>query len=239
MIKTFLSLTFVFLGRLITLWILMIFSPIAFASNALPGVKVPYGWSEWFSELMNNAFLAPIFIFFLYLIVSFGDLAGKVIAIDSSNGKEADFMAILVPFLITIVLISKAKTMAMERSSELGKGMASWGGVLGTAALGLAAGGAAMLGRKAIGGTLARASRGETLSQRVAINDTAGLNKFQIAMGKIGSKIGMSRAFGDNIRSMRTGNIDTGLGGYINKKQQKIHDINHELEDIYIEFTNC
>ena len=65
MIYIFLSVALLFVGRVIALWLCMIFSPIAFISYTVP-FKIPgFGHEEWWSELLKNAFLAPIFIFFL------------------------------------------------------------------------------------------------------------------------------------------------------------------------------
>ncbi len=59
-----------FLGRIIELFILIIFSPFAFMSSTIPLLDhLEYvGWSAWFQRLLSVSFMAPIFMFFMYFI---------------------------------------------------------------------------------------------------------------------------------------------------------------------------
>ncbi len=54
----------IFIVRAVTLIILMILSPLAFAAYAVPNMG-KY-WSQWWSKLLSQAFLAPIFLFFIF-----------------------------------------------------------------------------------------------------------------------------------------------------------------------------
>ena len=58
-----------FLSRLIELWVLIIFSPFAFMSSSVPFLAKAegIGWDEWIKSLVRVSFMAPIFMFFLYL----------------------------------------------------------------------------------------------------------------------------------------------------------------------------
>lgn len=67
----FLSVALLFVARVISLWMSMIFSPIAFISYATPFDIPGFGHKDWWKGLFENAFLAPLFIFFLYIIVLF------------------------------------------------------------------------------------------------------------------------------------------------------------------------
>lgn len=251
MIYIFLSLAFVFVGRVISIWLLMVFSPLAFASQALPSVKIPgYGWSEWKDQLFNQAFMAPIFVFFLYLIVSFGDLAKDTIGLTltgstdltgvdagglaSNDGFLNVTMSVVIPFMIIFFLLKKAKDITIKMSGDLGSGLSKLGTITGGAALGLAAGGAAMLGRNTLGATAARASRGETLSQRAALKDFAGMNFAQKWAGQLGARVGLDKRYGkegfdQNNKSL---GITSGLGGRINKSQKEIADVEHGRHEI-------
>src|SRR3989344_2545902 len=73
MIYVFFSVGLLFVGRVIGLWFSMIFAPVAFMSYALPeGINIPnFGHKDWWSDLLKQTFMAPIFIFFLYLIVMY------------------------------------------------------------------------------------------------------------------------------------------------------------------------
>lgn len=165
MIYVFLSISFVFIGRVVMLWILMIFSPIAFVSLTLPGVKIPsFSFREWWEQLSNQAFLAPIFIFFLYLIISFGkffeifpkSVGDTASALNVNPGAVNDlesYLQVLVPFLILMKLLSVAKSMTVKMAGEIGSGMSKLGTLLGGAALGLSAAGIALAGRQTVGAT--------------------------------------------------------------------------------------
>ena len=62
-------LTFVgiLLFRILTLWFLIIFSPLAFALAAWPSAKANKYYGEWWSRLTDNIIVGPILAFFLWL----------------------------------------------------------------------------------------------------------------------------------------------------------------------------
>lgn len=156
----FLSVALFFISRVIMLWLLMIFSPIAFASYTIPSISIPgFGGKEWWSELSKNAFLAPVFIFFLYLIIMFGDISKVVTgtSIDDATtstitGQNTmDFMKVIIPFLLVFVLLMKLKTIATKMAGEMGAAIVKGAQVVGGVALGAASGAVAMTARKTIG----------------------------------------------------------------------------------------
>lgn len=148
-----------FLGRLIELWILIIFSPFAFMSSTIPLLSgIPgVGWKGWLHRLLEVAFMAPIFMFMLYLIFKivqldiFKDLADRPFA------EQGTFEAIVIlgiKALIVLILLNKATSYAKKGSGELGamliKGTEIAMGVAGGLALGgVAAAGQASIGRGA------------------------------------------------------------------------------------------
>lgn len=149
----FFTIGLLFVGRVIMLWVSMIFAPIAFISYALP-FKIPkLGHEGWWDELFKNAFLAPIFVFFLYIIVMFAGFLSKIA--ESAGGDSPDFfqkiLATLIPFIILFVFIMKAKEIALEYSGELGKSINKLGGSIGGMVVGGAIGGTAILGRASLG----------------------------------------------------------------------------------------
>lgn len=186
MIYIFLSVALLFVARVISLWLSMIFSPIAFASYTVPFDIPGFGHKEWWSELTKNALLAPIFIFFLYIIILFGD-ALKSIPYDVS-GTTSDVggyldaaMKTIIPFVIIYILLRKAKELAVKYSGEIGAGINKIGAMAGGLALGAATGGTAMLGRAAIGGG------GGWAANKLAI----GANK--LGDTKWGNRLGMNK----------------------------------------------
>lgn len=61
------SAAFLMLGRLVSIWVLMIFSPLAFIGMILPAANKAIGGASWWGMLTNALLLAPVFLFFLYL----------------------------------------------------------------------------------------------------------------------------------------------------------------------------
>lgn len=152
MIYIFISTGILFVARVAGIWIAMIFAPIAFASYALPFNIPGVGGKEWWSDLWKNAFLAPIFIFFLYIIFLFGDLF-KLIGIDfsSTDSVAEKAMTVIVPFAIIFVLLQKAKKVAVDYSGTIGSTLSSAGAAIGGFAVGAATGGLAVAGRASFG----------------------------------------------------------------------------------------
>ncbi len=122
-----------FIGRLIELWMLIIFSPFAFMSLSVPKLKgIDYlGWDAWLKRLMNVAFMAPIFMFFLLLI-------SKLVQINIFKGMENIpgntpitiphvLVMLIIPAIIYITLLYKAIDFARKGAGELGSKVISFG----------------------------------------------------------------------------------------------------------------
>lgn len=231
MIFLFLSVAFLFVGRVVSLWVAMIFAPIAFMSRGLGITSLEeLSWKNWLHNLMSSAIMAPIFIFFLYIILLLGkNLTSLSLDLTSNNSGVDSIMRVVIPFAMLFIMLTKAKSLAVKYSGDIGQMVSKIGtaAVVGGAAL--ATGGLAFAGRNVVGRTLARATKGETLSQRVADGNTTGLNKVQLALGKFGQRIGLDKGFGKN----SAGNgVDTGIGGLINKKQKTLKEVDHAKHEI-------
>ena len=141
----FFMVAFLFVGRVVALWISMIFAPIAFASFTMPFNIPGIGHKDWWSDLIKNAFLAPIFIFFLYIIVMFAGFLNNIASYQGSGTTDRmqHIMTVVIPFAVLAVLLMKAKEIAVKLSGEIGKGITgmvkSVGGFVGGAALGATA----------------------------------------------------------------------------------------------------
>lgn len=152
----FFTVALLFVGRVISLWLAMIFSPVAFASYTVPFDIPGFGHKQWWDELLKNAFLAPIFIFFLYLIIMFLDVGmkltyGDVVDTSTGAGIMKSAMQVVIPFVMLFILLMKAKEMAVKFSGEMGAAILKAGAMIGGAAVGVAAGGLAVAGRATIG----------------------------------------------------------------------------------------
>ncbi|HQC46086.1 MAG TPA: hypothetical protein PK193_00780, partial [Candidatus Paceibacterota bacterium] len=165
-IVVFFNLTFVFIARVVMLWLAMILSPIAFFSHTTPELENLkfIGFKNWLKETASMAFVAPIFCFFLYIIITFLDSGlGITDAYRSPTGFEF-VLRILIPFLFLSVLLMKAKDIAISMSGQAGKFVSDMGNKITGTTIGLAAGGAAMAMRGTVGAMGARMARSETLT---------------------------------------------------------------------------
>ena len=148
---TFFVAGFLFLGRLVELWVLMIFSPFAFMSWSMPELfkDVEYiNWKAWSEKLIATSFMAPIFMFFLYLIFQLMN-SGIFDSLTKKNGGPiATILGVLIPAAMIMMLLRKAVKLAEKGGGALGdkfsKGIEMLGGLATTAAIGAASGGAAL-----------------------------------------------------------------------------------------------
>ncbi len=220
MIYMFLSVSLLFVGRVVMLWISMIFAPIAFASYTLPFDIPGLGHKEWWKNLLENAFLAPIFIFMLYIIIMFGNFL-KLIQYENGSDK---FMKTIIPFFILFILLMKAKDMAVKYSGEMGKAMMKAGAMIGGAAVGVATGGAAMLGRQTLGRAAAN------ISQSNKFRDWAAQSKFGKRVSKTVGGVASGSFDARGIKVAGKGLRDTGLkvgknvktGGFAKGREESV-----------------
>jgi len=169
LIYVFLSVTFLFLDRTIGLWITAIMAPLAMASLTIPGLEnKPYiGFNTWFKSLIQTAFMAPVFIFFLYLAVKFMTID---IPFGTGGGDFiTEILKIIIPMAVIVSLLLLAKKVAKSMAGEFG-GMVSGivgkvvGGAVAVGAI-AATGGAALAGGALRGaGTLAAKSGNKNLA---------------------------------------------------------------------------
>ncbi len=229
-----------FLGRLIAFWGLMIVSPFAFISIALPKGSI---FNKWLDTLINQAFVAPVYLFFIYIIlqiVNAGILDGT-----QMTGSWL-FDKLLTPIIIGVLIIlamQKALALATTMAGDFGKGTSDLIskplGLAGTVALGAATGGTALLARSTIGraaqglaesGALARLATGDNafgrFAGRQAINlaDKARTGTWDVAGTKVGkATIGKAAsAFGVKLEGPGEGAKD-GFKGSM--ERQSKHDL--------------
>jgi hypothetical protein len=161
-----------FLSRLIELWILIIASPFAFMSSAVPGLSsVEFvGWKSWLKHLTETAFMAPIFMFILYLIFLlvqnniFKDLSDGDI---KTRGVLQNIIFILIPAMVVLVLLNRATKYAKKSSGAAGEFV--MGGI--KAAGLLAAGGAVVGGAAILRGTAGATAKAVQQSQTTRNKD--------------------------------------------------------------------
>lgn len=182
---TFFTSGIFFLGRLIELWVLMIFSPFAFMSFTVPQLAhTEYiGWSSWFGKLIATSFMAPIFMFFLYSI--FKIMEGPTFLSGFIDPKNTHWMptllGITLPALIILGMLKKAAEFAKKGGGQFGEMAMSALKLAGGAALGLA-GGVVAAGAVGTIGKAARAvANDDDLRAKAASGDKDAQRKLKLA----------------------------------------------------------
>ena len=195
----FFTVGLLFVSRVVMLWLSMIFAPIAFASYTLPFDIPGLGHKEWWGELLKNAFLAPIFIFMLYIVVVFAGFLKKIALYNGNVDLFQNLMTKVIPFVILAVLLMKAKDIAVKYSGEMGKAIQKTGALVGGLAVGAATGGAAILGKATLGRAGSAIANSEIAKKWEregrfgartlrTISGAAGKGSFDVRGAKIGGK---------------------------------------------------
>lgn len=105
--------------RMVAFWVLLILSPLAFFSLALPGGALGGMFSNWSKKLFNYAFYGPVLVFFLYLAMHLLN------ALKASNFDVGDNIAsMVIPYVVTIYLLFYGHDLA----SSMGKAAGSMTG---------------------------------------------------------------------------------------------------------------
>lgn len=159
MLWVFLATALMFVARVAGLYISMIFAPIAFASYTVPFDIEGLGHKQWWTTLLKQAFLAPIFIFFLYVILLFrdafktifGDVKISTDSVSWSEGHINGLLKVIIPFAIVTVLLLRAKKLAVEYSGTIGESFSKAGSFIAGAATGGIIGAYAGIGRSSLG----------------------------------------------------------------------------------------
>lgn len=152
-----------FIGRIIELWLLMIFSPFAFMSFAVPKLShTEYGWEKWLEKLISSSFMVSIFMFFLYLIFKIME-SGIFKGLGGVSGTTVvgAIISVVLPAFIILGMLLKAKDLAKKGGGQFGEMVMTGVKVAGGLAIGGAALGTAAAGRKVIGGAAASFSNRE------------------------------------------------------------------------------
>lgn len=185
-----------FAGRIGVIWFSMIFAPLAFVTYIVPSLQGPLkqlGWTQWLSTFMSACFKAPVFFFFMYLIVNLtggsasnpGILGTIMGAVSGDAGWVGFIVGIMLPAMILLGLLREAKSIAESMAGEFGGAFA---GIVaagaGMIAMG-ATGGAAIAGRSVIGAAAQRISSPQS-SFGNKMRDFASTNKFGSGFARLG-----------------------------------------------------
>ncbi len=176
---------FFFLGRVIGLYIAMIFAPFAFLTKGnMPIVSniKELSWDNWVKDLINYALLAPIFVFFLYIIYSFiqSDFI-KTYQSDITSSFFETIIFIAIPMLIVYFMIDQGVKIAKTYAGKIGEMVQTYA----TKAAGFA-GGAALGATALVGGRVVGAAASKLNESRAGswLRDKAANNRLaRVALG--------------------------------------------------------
>lgn len=238
---TFLTISLSFIGRVIGLWVAMVLSPLAFLSYTVPETKnwSYVGWSSWWSETTKAAFMAPVFVFFMYIIVMFleSNMGLDLLTESSSLTDFNKILSIIIPFIVIIVLLKQAEKISTKLAGNISGQITSAVGNIGAKAGGLALGGALGLGAFAMrstvgkmGASMANSSKlqdaeakggitGWGARQLRNVGSFAGKSSFDVK----NTKIGQEAAKGLGVEGLKKGKT----GGYVDyqsRVEKKVTD---------------
>jgi hypothetical protein len=193
-----------FMGRMIELFVLIVFSPFAFMSSTIPLLSgVEYiGWDAWFKKLLKVAFMAPIFMFFMYFIFMLINVKPSIfnsLVTQTGDSMLLRILSVIIPAGLILILLMKATEFAKKGSGVIGEKLMQGAKMVGGLALGAATGGAAMLGTRVIGGAGgALANKGAEFAEKHGfgrvggklrdVGDFARKSSFDVRGVKIGGK---------------------------------------------------
>jgi len=239
-----------FVGRMIELWILIIFSPFAFMSWTVPllGGTEYIGWGPWSKNLLKVAFMAPIFMFFMYLIFLLlgANLFGGLIATQTTWVQT--LLLTIIPAALILILLMKATEYAKKGSGVIGEKLYSGAKAIGGLAMGavtggvgaVALGGAAALGRASVGRVATSAANskwaqkweshgfGGEYVQRAAA--AVAKSSFDIRGAKIGGK-DLAKATGLNLGKAQE-------GGFAERRKKQVEHRQERAKQLEVREDN-
>lgn len=175
----------IFLARVVILWFLMILAPLAFVAFILPKTK-QYG-EQWFQTLLSQAFIAPIYLFMLYIVIYFITNQQVQTFFKEENGDWLrDLVAILIIGIFYIIALGAISTVTQRAGGKAGQLGVQYGKMARSRALSAtkSAGGAGLRSTANRGGKLAESLRGSRFMQNrvekggfIARNIESGLNR--------------------------------------------------------------
>ncbi|PCI20480.1 hypothetical protein COB64_02055 [Candidatus Wolfebacteria bacterium] len=236
-IWVFFTVAILFIARTLGLWIVMISAPFAFISYAIP--QIGDFQQKWWGNLLKLSFLAPVFIFFLFLIVMFleTDIIGSAFGKGENLSTVQAVLNIVFPLSIIAMLLIMAKKLAENLAGEAGKvvtAAAKKVGAVGGAALGAAAGVGGLALRSTAGLAAAGAAESKGLQQAAAEGQFGARTKLRLANYLRGASFDIRQAPGVSEAAGAGGiNLDNrvlqgvglgaaaGVGGYEGRVEER------------------
>lgn len=230
-----------FLGRTLTLLMLMIVAPVAFISYAVPALrsKETIGFDSWLSKLLQSSFMAAIFMFIIYVLAEI--LKGQPFQdIDGKRGILALMISIFLPAVLMVVMLLKGAKYAKEASGEFTGAVITGVKMVGGLAGGVALGATAAVGTRAVGGAISKIDSkwGEKLrdktketglggyASRWALNrmDNTTKRTFDLRQTGIGKTLADKAGINVSRNVLGTGVKEGGYQGIIDRKVKQVEE---------------
>ncbi|MDP2593639.1 MAG: hypothetical protein Q8P52_03260 [bacterium] len=127
----FFAAAMLFAIRAVVLMLVMLLSPLAFVSMALPDAS-KYA-NQWWNKLFSQAFFAPFYMALIFVVVktvssqNFQDFLGEASFASAFTSGDFDSVGIIVNFAIIIILLLGTLLVAVSLGVHGGNTMVSWG----------------------------------------------------------------------------------------------------------------
>ncbi len=223
-----------FVGRMIELFILIIFSPFAFMSSTVPllnGIE-DIGWKSWSHKLITSSFMAPIFMFFMYFIflLIHANMFNTLLS-NTNPGFMVNLLYVLIPAIFILVLLLKATKYAKKGSGAFGEYVMKGASMVGGLALGAATGGASVVGTATLGRAGSALANSEWAKTHGAVGrglqnvgKFAGSSNFDIRGVKIGGKT-LASATGMNLGEAKKGGFTERRKEDVEKRRKRADEL--------------
>jgi hypothetical protein len=186
-IYVFLSVIFIFVGRIIGLTFVLMLSPIGFIGSVLPGASGASRW--WWSNLIDQTLVAPVFFVLYYLaiqvITGFSNSLNRPGIVVQGDINPTFYINYIIAIGLLMYVVKTTKKLGGEFGSLAQKIGGSIAAVAGTVALGVATGGSSAILRT----TLGRAGASVAASDGLKAAATSG-KWWQRPMAKIALGVG-------------------------------------------------
>ncbi|MGB8815889.1 MAG: hypothetical protein WCC74_01425 [Minisyncoccia bacterium] len=256
----FFSVCILFIGRIVTLILLLALSPLGFLG---PGVKTMLSKVKaleslspdwWWKEFTAQLFIIPIFLLLIIitLVIAKGFGTTDISTMISGNGEftgAASSFAMLLNFSIIIFLILKTVEITKKSSGSVGQMVNGLGSKVVGFGLGVATGGVALAGRQVIGrlaNSQLQGARGEKLRadaasgsirarMQLATYEKASKSTYDARNVESVRKVAgvLSKQTGINMDMGKTSGIygkETGFAGARQAQQERENEIYNKLD---------
>lgn len=211
--------------RIVFFWVLIVLSPLAFISYALPGGGM---FSKWWGEFSKYLIIGPMLAFFLWLSLGIGIKDTSSLAtMDADGGHTKQQITAAISELGTVQNMSKyiISIGLLLGAISYAKGTGVAGAAIGASMIASVKSKGMNMGRRAVGGVTNTAKKGVIATSKGA--GRAGLATLRTGDKLAGRLVGAGQKGKDSIRGtmrsqgLMSGSLQRGTAG-VNKMKDKV-----------------